>query len=68
MPDTDVRYRTANRRTTTLAPDDIQRIALPGGVTVEVDMIGRTVTVDSDGNDSGGWTFRDQRRKKSKNT
>ena len=61
----DVRRRTANRRTTTLAPDDIQTIALPGGVSIVVDMLDRTVTVEADGADTGGWTVTDQRRKRS---
>lgn len=59
----EVRRRTANRRTTTLAPDDIQTIALPGGVSITVDMIDRTVTVDADGANSGGWRVTDNRPK-----
>ncbi|OLT12209.1 hypothetical protein BJF79_22765 [Actinomadura sp. CNU-125] len=59
----DVRRRTAMRRTTSLAPDDIQTIALPGGVSVVVDMIDRTITVDGP---TAGWKVTDKRSKAGK--
>ncbi|WP_433465803.1 hypothetical protein [Spirillospora sp. CA-128828] len=60
----ETRHRTANRRQTSLAPDDVLTINLPGDVTATIDMLDQTVTVEGR---AGGWKVTD-RRKRNRNT